>query len=79
MRRTTSGYADEMPAGWDNRVRSLKCSARSSLYLYEDKRREGEYVMTDEGAELTGLGAKMSSYIYFGTYGEEEDKTSGAK
>ena len=74
-----SGYADEMPAGWDNRVRSLKCSARSSLYLYEDKRREGEYVMTDEGAELTGLGAKMSSYIYFGTYGEEEDKTSGAK
>ena len=74
-----SGYADEMPAGWDNRVRSLKCSARSSLYLYEDKGREGEYVMTDEGAELTGLGAKMSSYIYFGTYGEEEDKTSGAK
>ncbi|MBY0409671.1 MAG: hypothetical protein K2Q97_05965 [Burkholderiaceae bacterium] len=23
-----SGYADEMPSGWDNRVRSLKCSAR---------------------------------------------------
>ena len=74
-----SGYADEMPAGWDNRVRSLKCSARSSLYLYEDKGREGDYVMTETGAEMTGLGAKMSSYIYFGTYGEEEDKTSGAK
>ena len=57
----------------------LKCSARSSLYLYEDKGREGDYVMTETGAEMTGLGAKMSSYIYFGTYGEEEDKTSGAK
>ena len=74
-----SGYADEMPSGWDNRVRSLKCSARSALYLYNDKGREGEYVMTDEGAEMTGLGAVMSSYIYFGTYGEEEDTPAGGK
>ncbi len=69
-----SGYADEMPSGWDNRVRSLKCSARSSLYLYNDKGREGDYVMTETGAEMTGLGAVLSSYIYFGTYGEDEDK-----
>lgn len=74
-----SGYANEMPPGWDNRVRSLKCSARSSLYLYNDKGREGDYVMTDEGAELTGLGAVLSSYIYFGTYAEEEDKPAGGK
>ena len=74
-----SGYANEMPPGWDNRVRSLKCSARSSLYLYNDKGREGDYVMTDQGAELTGLGAVMSSYIYFGTYAEEEDKAAGSK
>ena len=74
-----SGYADVMPAGWDNRVRSLKCSARSALYLYNDKGREGDYVMTDEGAELTGLGAVLSSYIYFGTFGEEEDSTPGKK
>lgn len=74
-----SGYANEMPAGWDNRVRSLKCSARSALYLYNDKGREGDYVMTDEGAEMTGLGAVMSSYIYFGTYGEKEDSTPGKK
>ena len=68
-----SGYANEMPAGWDNRVRSLKCSARSKLYLYNDNGREGDYVMTDYGAEMTGLGAIMSSYIYFGTFAEEED------
>ena len=74
-----SGYANEMPSGWDNRVRSLKCSARSSLYLYNDKGREGDYVMTEEGAEMTGLGAVMSSYIYFGTYAEEEDKAAGSK
>ena len=74
-----SGYVNEMPAGWDNRVRSLKCSARSKLYLYDDTGREGEYVMTDYGAELTGLGAVMSSYIYFGSYGEEEDTTSDLK
>ena len=74
-----SGYADEMPQGWDNSVRSLKCSARSSLYLYNDKGREGDYVMTDTGAEMTGLGAVMSSYIYFGTYAEEEDKPAGKK
>ena len=74
-----SGYVNEMPAGWDNRVRSLKCSARSKLYLYDDTGREGEYVMTDYGAELTGLGAVMSSYIYFGSYGEEEDTTSDSK
>ena len=35
--------------------------------------------MTDEGAEMTGLGAVMSSYIYFGTYGEEEDSAPGKK
>lgn len=74
-----SGYANEMPRGWDNRVRSLKCSVRSSLYLYNDKGREGDYVMTDEGAELTGLCAVMSSYIYFGAYAEAEDKPAGAK
>ena len=74
-----SGYANEMPAGWDNRVRSLKCSARSSLYLYNDKGREGDYVMTEEGAEMTGLGAQLSSYIYFGTYGSEEDTEPGSK
>lgn len=68
-----SGYANEMPPGWDNRVRSLKCSARSSLYLYNDKGREGDYIMTDAGAELTGLGAVMSSYIYFGTFDEVDD------
>ena len=74
-----SGYANEMPAGWDNRVRSLKCSARSSLYLYNDKGREGDYVMTEEGAEMTGLGAVLSSYIYFGTYAEESDQAGSNK
>lgn len=72
-----SGYDNEMPKGWDNRVRSLKCSNRSSLYLYKDKDREGEYLMTGTGAELTGLGAVASSYIYFGTFAEEEDSTPG--
>lgn len=66
-------------AGWDNRVRSLKCSDRSSLYVYEDKGRSGDYVMTDAAEELTGLRAVMSSYIYFGTYAEEEDTTSTTK
>ena len=74
-----SGYDNEMPPGWDNRVRSLKCSARSGLYLYKDKNREGDYVMTGDGAELTGLGAVASSYIYFGTFAEEEDSTPGRK
>ena len=69
------GYEDEMPAGWDNRVRSLKCSKRSKLYLYEDNGREGSYDMIDDGAELTGLPATLSSYIYFGTFGEEEDSS----
>ena len=68
-----SGYDNEMPPGWDNRVRSLKCSTRSGLYLYNDKNREGEYLMTGDGAEMTGLGAVASSYIYFGTFAEEED------
>ncbi|HRL98739.1 MAG TPA: VWA domain-containing protein [Acidovorax sp.] len=67
------GYDNEMPPGWDNRVRSLKCSTRSGLYLYNDKGREGDYVMTGDGAEMTGLGAVASSYIYFGTFSEEED------
>lgn len=69
------GYDDEMPEGWDNRARSLKCSTRSGLYLYNDKHREGDYVMTGNGAEMSGLGAVASSYIYFGTYGEEEDSS----
>ena len=60
------------PAGWDNRVRSIRCSARSGLYLYEDTSREGDYVMIGAG-ETSGLGAVGSSYIYIGTYGEEED------
>ena len=68
-----SGYDNEMPPGWDNRVRSLKCSTRSGLYLYNDKNREGEYIMTGDGAEMSNLGAVASSYIYFGTYSEEED------
>lgn len=67
-----SGYAHEMPAGWDNRVRSLQCSARSALYLDNDKGREGEYLITEKGAEMTGLGAVMGSYIYPGTYSEED-------
>ena len=67
------GYDNEMPAGWDNRVRSLKCSTRSGLYLYNDKGREGDYVMTGDGAEMSNLGAVASSYIYFGTFGEDED------
>lgn len=70
-----SGYADEMPAGWDNRVRSLKCSTRSALYLYNDKGRQGDYVMTDEGASMSKLGAVLSSYIYFGTFAVEEDSS----
>lgn len=73
-----SGYGD-MPTGWDNRVRSLKCSARSHLYLYNDSGREGEYIMTEDGVEMSGLGAVMSSYIYFGTYAEEEDTPAGGK
>lgn len=60
-------------------VRSLKCSARSSLDLYNDKGREGDYVMTDTGAEMTGLGAVMSSYIYFSTYAEKKNKPAGKK
>ena len=68
-----SGYDNEMPPGWDNRVRSLKCSTRSGLYLYNDKNRDGEYIMTGDGAEMTNLGAVASSYIYFGTFSEEED------
>ena len=72
-----SGYADEMPAGWDNRVRSLKCSARSSLYLYNDKGREGDYVMTESGASMDKLAAVLSSYIYFGTFDEEDDSSPG--
>lgn len=73
-----SGYGD-MPEGWDNRVRSLQCSGRSSLYVYEDKGREGSYIITETGGSMTGLGATMSSYIYFGTYGEEEDSAPGKK
>ena len=74
-----SGYDNEMPPGWDNRVRSLKCSTRSGLYLYNDKNREGEYLMTGDGAEMTGLGAVASSYIYFGTFAEEEDALEDKK
>ena len=72
-----SGYADEMPAGWDNRVRSLKCSGRSGLYLYNDQSREGDYLMIGDGETRDQLGATASSYIYFGTYGEEADTGPG--
>ena len=67
------GYEDEMPTGWDNRVRSLKCSARSGLYFYNDKAREGDYLMIEDGGERNRLGAVASSYIYFGTFSEDED------
>ena len=67
------GYEDEMPPGWDNRVRSLKCSRRSGLYFYNDKAREGEYLMIEDGGERNHLGAVASSYIYFGTFAEDED------
>lgn len=67
------GYEDEMPPGWDNRVRSLKCSARSGLYFYNDKAREGDYLMIEDGSERNRLGAVASSYIYFGTFAEDED------
>jgi hypothetical protein len=64
-------YEDQMPAGWDNRVQSLKCAADAGLYLYNDPGREGEYLMIENGAELNNLGAKASSYIYFGEWGED--------
>lgn len=67
------GYEDEMPPGWDNRVRSLKCSNRSGLYFYNDKAREGDYLMIEDGGERNHMGAVASSYIYFGTFAEEED------
>ncbi len=60
------GYDDEMPPGWDNRVRSLRCSTHSGLYLYNDKAREGDYLMIEDGGERNHLGAVASSYIYFG-------------
>ena len=60
------GYDNEMPPGWDNRVRSLKCSMESGLYLYNDKVREGDYLMIEDGGERNHLGAVASSYIYFG-------------
>ncbi len=78
MRLGDSGYGD-MPPDWDNRVRSLQCSGRSSLYVYDLKGREGDYIITERGARLTGMDATMSSYIYFGTYGEEEDTDPGKK
>ena len=59
------GYDNEMPPGWDNRVRSLKCSMESGLYLYNDKDREGDYLMIDNGAEMTGLGAGASLCLGF--------------
>lgn len=65
-------YENEMPAGWDNRVRSLKCAADAGLYLYNDQGREGDYLMVENGGELNKLGAVASSYIYFGEWGEEE-------
>ena len=67
------GYEDEMPPGWENRVRSLKCSTRSGLYFYNDKAREGDYLMIEDGGERNHLGAVASSYIYFGTFAEDED------
>lgn len=71
------GYDNEMPPGWDNRVRSLRCAADSGLYLYNDNNREGDYLMTGDGADMTGLGAVASSYIYFGIpfpEGEPDDE-----
>lgn len=59
-------YDNEMPPGWDNRVRSLRCSPHSGLYLYNDKVREGDYLMIEDGGERNHLGAVASSYIYFG-------------
>ena len=73
------GYEDEMPPGWDNRVRSLKCSARSGLYFYNDRAREGDYLMIEDGGERNHLGAVASSYIYFGTFAEDEDVPDAQK
>ena len=58
-------------------MRSLRCSASSSLCLHNDKGREGDYLMTEQGASMNKLGAVLSSYIYFGTFGEEEDSSPG--
>lgn len=73
------GYEDEMPPGWDNRVRSLKCSTRSGLYFYNDKAREGDYLMIEDGGERNHMGAVASSYIYFGTFAEDEDVLDAQK
>ena len=73
------GYEDEMPPGWDNRVRSLKCSSRSGLYFYNEKAREGDYLMIEEGGERNHMGAVASSYIYFGTFAEDEDVLDAQK
>jgi len=67
------GYADEMPAGWDNRVRSGKCSKRSGVTLYFDKAREGDSEWINEGESKPKLSGAGSSYIFVGTYGEEPD------
>ncbi len=73
-----AGYADEMPTGWDNRARSIKCSKCSVLNLYSDNGREGAQVRIDHGVEKSWLGAVLSAYIYVGTYGEEEDTEPGS-
>jgi hypothetical protein len=70
-------YENEMPAGWDNRVRSLQCAADAGLYLYNDPDREGEYLMIENGASRNKLGAVASSYIYFGEWGEDDDSAAG--
>jgi hypothetical protein len=68
-----SGYADEMPAGWDNRVRSGQCSKRAGLTLYFDRAREGDSEWISEGETKAKLSGEGSSYIFVGTYGEAED------
>lgn len=69
----------------------LQCLAKSTGGRYVEARDAAElnnalgelaqtsHVMTEEGAELTGLGAVLSSYIYFGTYAQEEDTLPGGK
>ena len=73
-----AGYGD-MPTDWDNRVRSIQCSGRSALNMYDQKGRNGGSSRVNYGEQSSGLGATMSSYIYIGTYGAEEDTEPGSK
>ena len=78
LRLGEAGYGD-MPADWDNRVRSIQCSGRSALNMYDQKGRNGGSSRVNYGEQSSGLGATMSSYIYIGTYGAEEDTEPGSK